>query len=117
MSANKALRRLDARIKELKKVNTDLYNETCDLQLTIDGYASQASEAESQAYYIAEESRREIQRIESQARRDREEAESREYDRQRVARELKRAVDWKRITGADHFGDIERLSRKLSRGY
>lgn len=107
MSANKALRRLAARIKELKA-------EICELE-------SQAYDATdfytSQIYSERAESNRRMQRAEEDARRDREEATNRDYERQRVARELDQAVTWARITGGDRFGEIDRLTRKLSRGY
>ncbi len=112
MSANKAIRRLNRRIQELKAT-------VLGLQQQIDWNENQNAETEHYAnvrlHEVKESARREYIRIEEDARHDREAAETREWERRLIARNLERAVDWQRITGRDPFGDIERCIRRLAR--
>ena len=71
--------------------------------------------AQEEIWAIKQAVNLEHQGLQNDIRREREEAENRSYERNRIVRDLKSAVDWKKVTGRDPFGDIERCVEKLRR--
>ena len=112
MSANKALRRLHRRILSLRE---EVDNLQCLLNDSDEARQSDERHASEERWAIQQRAEREHRCLEENARRDREKAQSRAYARDSVVRDLERAVDWKRITGRDPFGDIDRCTQKLRR--
>ena len=64
---------------------------------------------------IKQTANREYKRLQADACQKDEEANNRQYCRERIVQDLERAIDWKRITGRDPFNDIERCTQKLRR--
>ena len=102
MASNKALRRLLKRIESLKLEIDDLRNE-------ISGLNDSVSYARSNSYEIENRSNRRIKNAEYEREQIEQAAQYKEYDRQRIVRELERARDWR-----DSWG-IERAMDKLKR--
>jgi len=102
MAANKALRRLLKRIETLKSEIDGLQNE-------MSGLNDSVSYAQSNSYEIENKANRRIKNAEYEREQIEQTARYREYDRQRIVRELERARDWR-----DSWG-IERAMNKLKR--
>ncbi len=100
MAANKALRRLLKRIETLKLEIDDFQNEISGLNESVHYAHSNAYENEGRANRRIKNAEYEKEQIEQTAR-------YKEYDRQRIVRDLERARDWR-----DSWG-VERAINKL----
>ena len=112
MSANKAIRRLHRRIVSLREEIDNLQallNDADEVRQFDERLASE------HIWVVKQEAEREQRRLQHLAEDERSAALSRQYERDRIVRDLERAVDWKRVTGRDPFGDIERCTQKLRR--
>lgn len=112
MSANKALRRLNGRIVSLKE---EIDNLQCLLDDSDATRQTDERHASEERWALQRRAEREHDRLRQIADEERSAAQSRKWEQDRVVRDLERAVDWKRITGRDTFGDIERCTARLRR--
>ena len=112
MSANKALRRLHGRIMSLKE---EVDNLQCLLNDSDKARQVDERQASEHIWAVKQEAEREQRRLQHIADDERSAAKSRQWEYDRISRDLEQAVDWKRITGRDPFGDIERCTAKLRR--
>ena len=112
MNAKNTLRRLRRCIFSLREEIDNLRQQLNERDEEMQNDERRASE---EIWAISQAANREHRRLQDDARREREEALRRQYERDRITRDLERAVDWKRITGIDSFGDIERCTQKLRR--
>ncbi len=103
MAGNKALRRLLKRIETLKLEIDDLQNVISELNDSVSYSQSHSYENESRANRRIKEAEYEREQIEQEAR-------NKEYDRQRIVRELERARDWRDSWGVERaIGKLKRL--------
>ena len=112
MNVKNTLRRLHRRIFSLREEIDNLQQQLNERDEEMQNDERRASE---KIWAISQAANREHRRLQEDARREREEALRRQYERDRLTRDLERAVDWKRLTGIDSFGDIERCMQKLRR--
>ena len=112
MNVKNTLRRLRRRIISLREEIDNLRQQLDDRDEEIRNEERRASE---EIWATKKEADREYRRLQNDARHEREAAESREWERQRIVKDLERAVDWKNVTGRDPFGDIERCTQRLRR--
>ena len=112
MNVKNTLRRFHRRIFSLRAEIDNLRQQLNERDEEMQNEERRASE---KIWAISQEANREHRRLQDDARGEREEALRRQYERDRLTRDLERAVDWKRITGRDPFGDIERCTRQLRR--
>ena len=112
MNAKNTLRRLRRRIFSLRAELDNLQQQLNERDEEMQNDERRASE---KIWAISQEANREHRRLQDDARGEREEALRRQYERDIITRDLERAVDWKRLTGIDSFGDIERCMQKLRR--
>ena len=112
MNVKNTLRRLRRRIISLREEIDNLRQQLDDRDEEMRNDERRTSE---QIWAVEQDAKRERNRLQHIADDERSAAQSRKWEYERVARELESAVDWKRITGRDPFGDIERCTQKLRR--